>query len=993
MCAVPLAAPAAHANADPAQTFSFTGAPATWNVPSEVDSVYVEAISAPGGADGRGFSVGGQNAYVMGVLFIPESTQQLTVNVGGAGQDGSGKDSGGQGGWNGGADGGSGSGQADQGGGGGGATDIRMGGTALADRVIVAGGGGGGGGYMRSGQVSSPGNGGNAWPPPTNGMSATGSNGGSGGAGSSITGGNGTSGGDAGDLTGDGGGGGGGGGYEGGAGGGAGQGDWGQTAASGGGGGAGSSYADPASVTSAQTEEAPAQTAASATISWVALESTPLPDFAVGTQISPVQMQGQVPSGHVDWAVSSGALPAGISLSESGQLTGTPTQGGLYEVTITGSWSEDSLVSSSVSYSGAVSDPAIPGAPTALTATGAPTDLVAQLDWTAPNSDGGHPIQEYWYRYSSNNGKSWSKPITTASTATSTTVAVPAEGNYLFQVAAANQYQQGPWSAHSPATAVPSAPSAPSTIKAVSGFESVALNWPAPSWTGVTAVTDYDVRFSDDGGNSWNAPISTGSSASKYVYTGLTNGVPLVFSVRAVNAYETGPWSPASNAVTPETLPTAPTGLTGEPGNRTVALQWTAPQSFGGESLIGYRIQIKTPDQGWAVRIPNTNSSATQASVTDLINGVDYDFRVAAVTTGGVGPYSQPSTVEVPFTQPSRVPEITAQASNAGANLTWRQPERDNGSPVTGYRIEVESGSGWLVLVPDTGTTALEYTAAGLENGKVYRFRVAAINAAGPGKPSPSAVVSPQGPATGPSAPQFVQVLPGKARAQVTWRPPGSAGTFPVTGYAVQMSAPGGPWTAVGTTASLNHTVRGLNQKTKYRFRVAATSAAGNGAWSKPVAVTTSRAPSAPILRRVTLDGKKARVRLVAGSLGYQQFQRRGSNGRWRTLVRGTVTLGANVTQVRVRAVRGDRHSDPTSVRVDRQWRKKPLNLSVTIDRDLSHIDGVSGGSAKWRYRRSAPWTPVSGGDITLRTPRPGWHLQVQQTKGKRQTTAEVVVR
>lgn len=121
--------------------FSYTGAVQTWSVPSNVTSLRFDLSGASGGRDSySGSAVVGMGGRVRGTMAVfPGNT--MNIYVGGMGGDGT--PTGATGGYNGGGIGtyyayGS-------GGGGGGATDIRIGGTALANRVVVAGGGGGNG--------------------------------------------------------------------------------------------------------------------------------------------------------------------------------------------------------------------------------------------------------------------------------------------------------------------------------------------------------------------------------------------------------------------------------------------------------------------------------------------------------------------------------------------------------------------------------------------------------------------------------------------------------------------------------------------------------------------------------------------------------------------------------------------------------------------------------------------------------------------------------
>lgn len=127
------------------QTFSYTGAAQTWTVPAGVTSVNVEANGAQGGrVDLTGFWTpccldGGLGGKVTTTLAVTPG-QVLNLYVGQQGNTN------GTGGYNGGGTASPVSSPILGGAGGGGATDVRIGGTALTNRVVVAGAGGGAGG-------------------------------------------------------------------------------------------------------------------------------------------------------------------------------------------------------------------------------------------------------------------------------------------------------------------------------------------------------------------------------------------------------------------------------------------------------------------------------------------------------------------------------------------------------------------------------------------------------------------------------------------------------------------------------------------------------------------------------------------------------------------------------------------------------------------------------------------------------------------------------
>ncbi len=114
------------------QTFNFTGSPQTWTVPAGVSQIQIDASGAQGGTNS--WNQGGLGGRVQTSLNVTPGDvlhvyvgEQSTSNTGG---------------WNGG---GGLSSSTTETRGGGGASDVRLNGTALADRVVVAGGGGGAG--------------------------------------------------------------------------------------------------------------------------------------------------------------------------------------------------------------------------------------------------------------------------------------------------------------------------------------------------------------------------------------------------------------------------------------------------------------------------------------------------------------------------------------------------------------------------------------------------------------------------------------------------------------------------------------------------------------------------------------------------------------------------------------------------------------------------------------------------------------------------------
>lgn len=84
-------------------------------------------------------------------------------------------------------------------------------------------------------------------------------------------------------------------------------------------------------------------------------------------------------------------------------------------------------------------------------------------------------------------------------------------------------------------------------------------------------------------------------------------------------------------------------------------------------------------------------------------------------------------------------PEV-ADKNKHSVTLTWTPPERDGGSPIKGYIIQIqdEGSSDWVrVNDLDALHPTTEFTVPSLRELKLYRFRIIAVNDIGESDPSP----------------------------------------------------------------------------------------------------------------------------------------------------------------------------------------------------------------------------------------------------------------
>lgn len=275
------------------------------------------------------------------------------------------------------------------------------------------------------------------------------------------------------------------------------------------------------------------------------------------------------------------------------------------------------------------------------------------------------------------------------------------------------------------------------------------------------------------------------------------------------------------------------------PGNTQVALSWSAP-TLNGATISDYEIQQST-DGGatWSAGIAHTASVSTSRTISSLTNGTSYQFRIAAVTEWGKGPFSDGVTA-VPATVPGAPTSVTGTSANQSVNLSWTAPASNGGHALSDYTIEYRAGAGSWVTFSHTASTATSITVTGLTNATSYTFRVSAVNDMGTSTASTvSSAVTPLG---APAAPTGLSATYGNAQASLSWTAPSDNGGSAITNYLVEFSSnAGSSWTtfahSVSTTPSI--TVTGLTNGTAYSYRVSAINVVGTGA-----SVTTTTAGS-----------------------------------------------------------------------------------------------------------------------------------------------------
>jgi RHS repeat-associated protein len=168
----------------------------------------------------------------------------------------------------------------------------------------------------------------------------------------------------------------------------------------------------------------------------------------------------------------------------------------------------------------------------------------------------------------------------------------------------------------------PSVPSTPSIQGTAGGLGTGSIWWAAPSNTGGSSISSYQVTLSPGG-----ATCTT--STNSCTISGLSAGTTYAATAIATNATGTSAASsPMSFTTTTSTTatsaPSAPLSPAATAGPGSGAISWTAPSSNGGGPITSYMATVSPGGQGC------TTTSATSCTISGLTPNLHYTVTVSA---------------------------------------------------------------------------------------------------------------------------------------------------------------------------------------------------------------------------------------------------------------------------------------------------------------------------------------------------------------------------
>ena len=374
-----------------------------------------------------------------------------------------------------------------------------------------------------------------------------------------------------------------------------------------------------------------------------------------------------------------------------------------------------------------------PAIPTGLSTEAVAHDTVT-LTWDDPQDDSvtGYAVVRWGLGYNS------SGTVTIAPDTGYTDETVEPETEYIYNIKAINA--QGESEKSEPLRVkTPEAPDpallAPANTTTELVDRQVVLGWDAPVLD-AASVTGYEVLRARGEDDQVILVADTGNTATTHTdETADAPGESYTYRVKAVRDGERSQASDAAVIQLPDPPPSAPSGLAAYYGSGGVSLVWNAPTEDVG-TVTGYEVLRARGEGELNTLMADTGNAAT--AYTDFSAGgtsESYAYRVRAIRGEEKSGDSNETRVQLPPAAPKRV---VSAASSDLVLLSWADPQDDS---VTGYRILRRLWAGdepgeFSTLAEDTGSAETAYADDTVETGRVYVYRVLAINPGGVSEPS-----------------------------------------------------------------------------------------------------------------------------------------------------------------------------------------------------------------------------------------------------------------
>ena len=376
----------------------------------------------------------------------------------------------------------------------------------------------------------------------------------------------------------------------------------------------------------------------------------------------------------------------------------------------------------------------------------------------------------------------------------------------------------------------PSKPKGPLEVSDVTA-NGCKLKWDKPEDDGGVPIDHYVIERMDVDTGRWVPCAETKKPEAEI--GGLNEGKDYLFRVKAVNAEGDSEPLETETSVTaknPYNEPDAP----GKPeikdwGKSFAELKWSPPENDGGAPITSYIIEKKDKFSSKWQKGVEIIGNKTTAKVPDLVEGMQYQFRIKAVNDGGVSKPSAPSdtmTAKDRYAAPV-IDRSTLKNIKIKAGQQIKFDVKISGEPPPSKswflnKAPLNSKNEVSIENEDYKTKLVIFPASRSHHGV---FLIKAENSSGKDEVSVEVTVIDK-----PSKPEGPLKISDvhKEGCNLKWNPPADDGGVPVEYYTVEkMDKETGRWVPVGRTKEPKMEVSNLMPGQDYKFRVCAVNAEG----------------------------------------------------------------------------------------------------------------------------------------------------------------------
>ncbi|XP_072419220.1 immunoglobulin-like and fibronectin type III domain-containing protein 1 [Chiloscyllium punctatum] len=287
----------------------------------------------------------------------------------------------------------------------------------------------------------------------------------------------------------------------------------------------------------------------------------------------------------------------------------------------------------------------------------------------------------------------------------------------------------------------PQAPQGPLEILA-SLENCISFKWKPPRDDGGKPIQHYVIERQQVGRNTWTKVGEVDKSTTTFSYDKVEPEKKYKFKIWAVNS------EGKSEALLSDVITAGRKDVPGAPAkpnilsasSKSITVSWTPPQNTGGSRIIGYIIEKRKKGSNIWSAVTDTPVTGKKWTITDVIEGLEYEFRVIAVNSSGPGEPScetEAAFAREPMKVPGTVRDLRVTDSTYSTiSLAWTPPIYKGSDIPKGYIVEMKSSGNAAWTRCNSAAVGLNsYTVKGLKKMGMYFLRVRAVSDGGMGEP------------------------------------------------------------------------------------------------------------------------------------------------------------------------------------------------------------------------------------------------------------------